>query len=405
MRILNKFNGQIFWRAFKGDDTAFMFGLAEGFINKDQIGGWREDSFPNIKIEIKAGDRFLTRAGQFFEMKDDLIVDGNGRLAKANVSITAVRPVTKRVAIVDFHDNRRSTQAVPITEEILRQHTQTVVEAITNTQEHAQTWTVGGEIGGELKGVEGSVSAEFQDEVKITLEKRYETSIETTWASKATASFQSLPGKITVYEKRWNIQVDEGSAEYMGERVAFTALAGATGQLTILSEFNSVAEMPAHLRSQLSSLQPNTASTPAPTAADVKPGQFYRLQNGATGLFVANNASQSFAAPIVQTNNPGRGAEWEFVPMGDHFGLRNRVSGMFIANFGSRENFAPLKQTNNPGSGAHWKLVPKGNGRFQLQNRLSGLFLANMQSAESQAPIRQVQNPGAGAVWQAIPRS
>ena len=58
MRITNESNQKVFWRIFKADDTVYVIGLYESLLDSNKTGSWRDDSFPNIKVEVKSGHIF-----------------------------------------------------------------------------------------------------------------------------------------------------------------------------------------------------------------------------------------------------------------------------------------------------------------------------------------------------------
>ncbi|HLK67927.1 MAG TPA: hypothetical protein VKU19_31055 [Bryobacteraceae bacterium] len=87
MRITNQYKEKVFWRAFKGDDTAYVVGLKEGSIDPGKTDNWVDDSFPEIKLEAKTGQnlfatKVLAPAGRRFKMTDDLMVTASGEITQ-----------------------------------------------------------------------------------------------------------------------------------------------------------------------------------------------------------------------------------------------------------------------------------------------------------------------------------
>ena len=85
MRITNQYVEKIFWRTFKADDTVYMVGLREGSVDQGKTGTWVDESFPEIKVEIKAGNtplaaRMLVPPGKKYPMAADLVVTKEGQL-------------------------------------------------------------------------------------------------------------------------------------------------------------------------------------------------------------------------------------------------------------------------------------------------------------------------------------
>ena len=62
MRIQNNYGEKVYWRAFKGDDTVYVVGLHQGEIDAGKSDSWRNDSFANIKVEVKTGDIVFSKA-------------------------------------------------------------------------------------------------------------------------------------------------------------------------------------------------------------------------------------------------------------------------------------------------------------------------------------------------------
>jgi hypothetical protein len=267
MRILNNFKEKIFWRAFKAGDTMYAFGLREGSIDPGHRDEWRDDSFPQIKLEVKTGSillpkSVLAQAGRRFNMTDDLIVDGKGRLEVAKVSRKDGQPLTIQRTVVDFFDarafNATTTRAMTFSVERALASS----EGLQESHEHSRTWTVGAKAGGALgtkstakNGAE--ISAEFQDRVVEGLQKTFENQVTTVWKESVTDTFSFLPEKIYAIEITWRVVLDSGLVSYFGETTSYSALASAQGSLTTLSAFDSVEAMPDALRLRFESWQPS----------------------------------------------------------------------------------------------------------------------------------------------------
>src|SRR5579871_4077706 len=96
MKIKNEYGEKVYWRAFKGDDTSYVVGLSQGSVDSGGTATWRDDSFPEIKVEAKTGDivfskKVLASAGTKFKMTDDLVVTSSGDLTVAQVKFSADR--------------------------------------------------------------------------------------------------------------------------------------------------------------------------------------------------------------------------------------------------------------------------------------------------------------------------
>ncbi len=261
MRIRNNFNEKIHWRAFKGDDTAYVVGLQQGAIDPGHIGEWRDDSFSHIKVEIKTGDivfskQVLARAGRMFRMTDDLVVDNTGKLDVATVKRTEGSPVSVQRTDLQFFDARNFNEATIREITFSIENAFSASEGFQQSHEHSQTWRAGGKVGGEIgkKGTGGAaLSGEFQDRVADTLETTFEKQVTTVWKESVSDTFTFQPGKIYAIEVTWRVMLQEGVVAYYGEKTSYSVVASAHGTLTTPSAFESVEAMPEHLREQFRS--------------------------------------------------------------------------------------------------------------------------------------------------------
>ena len=265
MKIKNLSDQKIYWRAFKGDDTVYVVGLAQGDIDKGQTGSWRDDSFSEIKIEIKYGDIVFSsgwpvRAGRKFNMTDDLVFDGsNLDVAK----ITPEGPTNARSVMlkdVQFVDTRGFNQKV--TREITSalQNTLTTSQGLQLSHEHSQTWTAGGKIGGTLgqknvKSASGEVSVQFQDAVKDYLGKTYSQQVSSVWSKTVKDTFTFDPGFLYAIEVIWSVTLEEGFISYFGEKSSYSVVKSADGNLTRPTKFGSENEMSDDLKKRYSAFK------------------------------------------------------------------------------------------------------------------------------------------------------
>jgi hypothetical protein len=264
MKIKNQSGNKIFWRVFKGDDTVYVIGLAEGTIDGGGTGSWRDDSFSEVKVEIKDGksvfDKQLVRAGRKFNMTDDLVFDGsNLDIAKINQE----GPTTARSATlkdVQFVDTRSFNQKVT------REITSALQNALTTTQglqlshEHSQTWTAGGKLGGTLgekdvSQASAEVSAQFQDVVKDFLQKSYTQQVSSVWSKTVKDTFAFDPGFLYAVEVIWSVTLEEGFISYFGEKTSYSVVKTADGSLTRPTKFGSENDMPEDLRTKFNSFK------------------------------------------------------------------------------------------------------------------------------------------------------
>ena len=265
MRLRNNFNEKIYWRAFKGDDTAYMFGLHQGAVDPGGTHEWRDDSFPQIKVEIKTGDivfskQVLAWAGQKFSMTDDLVVDDKGKLDVAKVNRTEDSPVSVQRTDLQFFDARNFNEATIREITFSIENAFSASEGFQQSHEHSQTWSAGGKVGGEIgKNNKGTGSAEisvqFQDKVVDTLQTTFEKQVTTIWKHSVSDTFTFQPGKIYAIELTWRVMLQEGIVSYFGEETSYSVVASAHGTLTTPSAFKSVEAMPEYLQEQFNSLR------------------------------------------------------------------------------------------------------------------------------------------------------
>ena len=263
MRLRNNYGGKIFWRAFKADDTAYVVGKHQGSIAPEGTDEWRDDSFSKIKVEVKTGDivfskQVLAWAGRLFDMADDLVVDGNGKLDTAKVSRAEGNPVVVQRTDVQFFDARKFNEATSREITFSIENAFSTSEGFQQSHEHSQTWSAGGKVGGEIgkknKGSGGAeISVQFEDKVVDTLQTAYQDQVTTVWKQSVSDTFTFRPGKIYAIEVAWRVKLQEGVVSYFGEATAYSVVASAHGTLTTPSAFESVAEMPKSLREQFES--------------------------------------------------------------------------------------------------------------------------------------------------------
>lgn len=263
MRIRNNFKEKIYWRAFKGDDTAYVIGLNQGAIDPGHIGKWRDDSFSQIKVEIKTGDivfskQVLARAGRRFNMTDDLVVDNNGELDVAIIKRSEGSLVSVQRTNLQFFDARNFNEATIREITFSIENAFSASEGFQQSHEHSQTWSVGGKVGGDIgkknKGTGGAeLSAQFQDRVVDALETTFKKQVTTVWKQSVSDTFTFQPGKIYAIEVTWRVMLQEGDVAYFGEKTSYSVVASAHGTLTTPSAFESVEAMPEHLREQFRS--------------------------------------------------------------------------------------------------------------------------------------------------------
>lgn len=267
MHIKNNYSEKIYWRAFKGDDTVYTIGLAQGEIDKGKEGSWRDDSFPQIKVEIKTGDtvfseKVLARAGQTFSITDDLTVDAKGTLSKAEVSMTGARMVSVKKSDYQFFDARHHDSATPRKIKFSIENAFSASEGFEQAHEHSQTWSVEGKVGGSIsakKGdVKGSGSAEvsvgFEDKVVDSLQNTYQQRVNSVWGQSVEDTITFQPGKLYAIEMVWAVDVQEGTVSYFGESTSFSVVSSVKGSLTTPTAFNSAEEMPDRLKEKFAAL-------------------------------------------------------------------------------------------------------------------------------------------------------
>lgn len=282
MKIKNQSGGFIFWRAFKGDDTSYMSGVAEGFLGKGETGLWRDDSFSEIKVEIKEGflpssnpllalgqlaaARQFVRPGRKFKMTDDLVFDGtNLEVAKITVEgLTNTRSVTlKDVQFFDARNWNQDSNPREITSTL--QNTLTTSQGLQLSHQHAQTWTAGGKLGGTLGnkdewGGSGEVSLQFKDVVTDYLQNTYTQQVSSVWSKTIKDTINFKRGFLYAVEVIWSVTLEEGFISYFGEKSSYSVVKNADSSLTRPSVFKSEDEMPEDLRIKYNSL--NSTKSP-----------------------------------------------------------------------------------------------------------------------------------------------
>lgn len=264
MRIRNDFTEKIFWRAFKEDDTHYVFGLHQGSIDPGHTDKWRDDSFSQIKVEIKTGDimfskQVLAWAGRKFSMTDDLVVDNNGTLDVAKVIRTEGSPVSAQRTDLQFFDARNFNEATIREITFSIENAFSASEGFQQSHENSQTWSAGGKVGGEIgkkntgKG-SAEISVQFEEKVVNTLQTTFEKQITTIWKQSVSDTFTFKPGKIYAIEVTWRVMLQEGLVSYLGEKTSYSVVASAQGTLTTPSAYKSVEDMPENLREHFRSL-------------------------------------------------------------------------------------------------------------------------------------------------------
>lgn len=264
MRIKNNYSETVHWRAFKGDDTVYTIGLSQGKIEPNTIITWRDDSFPQIKVEVKTGDivfsdKVLARAGQMFNMVDDLVVNADGTLTVATLEMMGQRNADPiKVTTISWIDARNfnSTQSREVVAKL--SNAVSLSQGFEQSHEHSQTWsvdaTVGGTIGGKSpEGIKASgnaeISAGFEDKVVDKLQNTYSKQVSSVWENSVKDSYTFEPGFIYGIEVSWIVAMEEGTISYFDERTSYTVVKSAKGSMTATHKFKSVAEMPANLKS------------------------------------------------------------------------------------------------------------------------------------------------------------
>jgi hypothetical protein len=263
MRIKNEYRETVCWRVFKGDDTIYTVGLAQGRVEPDKSGDWRDDSFDDIKVEIKTGDivfskDVLARAGRRFKMVDDLVVSKAGTLDVAQVQFLADRgPQQIKRSDVQFIDTRNFDGPVE------RTLTSRVSTAFTNTEisesssSHEQTWTVGGKFGGgigkkDIGSVNADVSLQFQDKVVNALRTSHQTVVNHVWDKTVVDKMTFAAGKLYVIEYAWTLTLDRGSATYFGEKTSFSVVRSAEPTRLTPAGYDSPEKLPDEYRQEWS---------------------------------------------------------------------------------------------------------------------------------------------------------
>jgi hypothetical protein len=409
MKLQNNFSTKVFWRTFDSKDTSRSTGLAQGSIKPGRSINWRNPHDDVFQMEIKTGDIVFStsvlegaRTDRLRHNNKDYAVARNGAVVEV-LDIKNSRSKHVTVTDISFVNLLDSVNPVQRDEEYVIQKSETVVNTVENTHEHAQTWRLDGSFSSKVGGTIGPVSAEasptisagFEDKVTDKLTETYQHEVTTAWSEKVNEGFECPASHITVIERVWTLTIEEGIVADLDEEARYSVLRGAKGRVLSVQNYKSFGAMPTRYKKAWSG--PIPAETNATNT--IVAGAFYRLKNGKSNLYISSNSATQLGSQIIQKGNAGRGEQWELIKMGDAYRIRNRHSKLYVANFGARNNRAVLKQTNNPGSGALWKIAPRSNGTFQLQNALSGLFMANLQRMNAMAPIVQVKSPGSGSLW------
>ncbi|RMG75986.1 MAG: hypothetical protein D6711_05325 [Chloroflexi bacterium] len=262
MRIQNNYSEKVYWRAFKGDDPNYVVGLNQGEIEPGATITWRDDSFPKIKVEIKTGDivfsdKVLARAGQIFNMTDDLVVSEDGNLDVAKLHMKnqqSAKPI--KIKTLDWVDGRNfnATQTREVVSRISTALASS--QSFQQAHEHSQTWTVGSSIGGTIgkkqgdakAKVDAEVSVEFQDKVVDKLQDTYSKQVTSVWENSVKNTYPFEPGYIYGIEVIWSVAMEEGTVSYFGEETTYRVVTSSNGSLTTVHKFTSPDEMPADLR-------------------------------------------------------------------------------------------------------------------------------------------------------------
>ena len=409
MRLQNNYSTTIHWRTFDPKDTNYFSGLSQGSLAPGRSTNWRNPHDDQFQMEVKTGDIVFStnvlesaRTDRLRHNNKDYVVAKDGEVIEV---LTTKKRKTKQVNVSDIEFVNLLKAVNPFTREreYVIQKSDTVVNSVESMHEHAQTWRLDGSFSSKVGGTIGPISAEsgptlsagFEDKVTDKLTQTYKHEVTSAWSETVKEGFECPAGHITVIERVWTLTIEEGVIADLDEKAKYSVLRGAKGRVLSVQSYKSFREMPTRYRQAWSGPIPAEGNSGGTVVA----GAFYRLKNGKSNLYVANNGARNTGSQILQKDKPGRGAQWEFIKKGDAYQIRNRFSKLYVANFGAKNHGAVLKQTNNPGSGALWKIVRRSNGTFQLQSALSGLYMANLQRTENKTPIYQVKNPGAGSIW------
>ncbi len=255
MRIRNEYHDTVHWRAFKGDDTAYITGLYQGVVSPGNSQTWRDDSYDTIKVEVKLGDivfssKVLAHAGRKFKMTDDLIVSSTGALDVAQVKYFQLQqPQHINGSDIQFYDARGNDR------DWTRTITSSAEMAFTDTRltetmsSHEQTWTVGGKFGGVLGKEDSShasaeISAQFEDKVISSLRTSNEKTLSLTWEKSVSDTLTFSPGKLYAIETVWTLTLDRGTASYFGETTSFSVVRSAEPGIVRPLAFNGPEELP-----------------------------------------------------------------------------------------------------------------------------------------------------------------
>jgi len=257
VQISNEHNQEVFWRIFKADDTAYVVGLYESTLQPNKTGSWRDDSFPDIKVEVKSNGIFgevLARAGAKFKMTDDLIFTKDRGLQVAEPKLFTDRGhETVKRSDIEFIDLRSFDGTVERTV-ISRVSTTFSSTAMSEwSSSHEQTWTVGGKIGGHIgeknkPGANAEISAQFQDKVVNALRNSYQSTVTSVWEKSVSDKLNFKAGKLYVLETVWSLTLDKGTATYLGDRTTYSVVRSADAELLKPSAYDSEQGLPEEYR-------------------------------------------------------------------------------------------------------------------------------------------------------------
>jgi hypothetical protein len=265
MRITNESNQKVFWRIFKADDTVYVIGLYESLLDSNKTGSWRDDSFPNIKVEVKSGHIFgdmLARAGTKFQMTDDLVFtkDGNLQVAEPKLVTDRGQETVKR-SDIQFIDLRGFDGPVERTVTSRMSTTFSSTAMSESSSSHEQSWTVGAKFGGHIgekgkPGANAEISVQFVDKVENSLRNSYQSTVTSVWEKSVSDKLSFKAGKLYVVETVWSLTLDKGTAIYFGEKTTYSAVRSADAELLKPSAYDSEEKLPANYREAMAKHAP-----------------------------------------------------------------------------------------------------------------------------------------------------
>lgn len=256
MQVLNSYPKTVYWRVFKPDDTSYALGWKEGTIAPGKTLVYREDSFMEMKMEIRSGTNYgapiLTRAGQKFEMSATLVVDKAGELGPAAVTVADGLVTTQRREQVRFVDLLEADSEVTEEVSLKVENAFSSGQSMQRSHEDSKTWTVGGKVGGEIgkndaKG-EAEISAQFQSKISDNLSKSYESQVTSAWAKSTSKKLTFSPKNIHVISTNWDLMVRNATAHYFGKDVPVTIVQDTGSSALKVASYSSLAAMPQDLR-------------------------------------------------------------------------------------------------------------------------------------------------------------